>query len=151
MHTFRQWTKHLHNYKNIGLNCRRSCAHKVLHHCILHAKNWLNSLKKKWKTNPTIMSKPLAHLYTMNTTLAKFKLLSICWWKIRLQSTHSMHLRCLKMTKLTSLKTIMVKPHAYFQTINRKSVLFQKDLKNIVGGDVLKVPSDQNRTKYILS
>ena len=55
------------------------------------------------------------------------------------------------MTKLTSLKTIMVKPHAYFQTINRKSVLFQKDLKNIVGGDVLKVPSDQNRTKYILS
>ena len=40
----------------------------------------------------------------------------------------------------------MVKPHAHFQTINRKPALFQTDLNKIVGGDVLKVPRCQNMT-----
>ena len=52
----------------------RSCAHKVPTVYTLRSKNdYVHKVEKVIKNNPTIISKPHAHLHTMKKTSAKFQ------------------------------------------------------------------------------
>ena len=84
------------------------------------------------KNNLMIMSKPYAHLQTINKTFAKFQkdlnkiVGEVALTKYPLNTS---------MTKFTSCKkkNLMSKPHAHLQLMYKTSAKFQKDLTQTVG------------------
>ena len=115
---------------------------RVSTHCLhtyteSEVRKW-HKVEKVTNINASIISKPHAHLQTMEKTCAKFQK---DWYKIVCRvSTHCLHTytesevrKWHKVEKVTNINaSIISKPHAHLQTMEKTCTKFQKDWYKIV-------------------